>query len=443
MTTAAGRPASAGVSVCPDGFRAAVVVGRDVIPVRRPPSSDVAGLVADVARTAIAAAGPGALRAVTVDISAVLLDAVMKARTTLPEVAVVRIVPRPASDPDLARSPAHLVERLISHRWTVAGGHDLLGNELRPLDQAALADVCAEFVQADVRQLAVVAAGSQGRPEHERAVADAMQAAVPGARISAASDFGGQGLIAREATVVLDCTLGQLTDALLTRWEAALDALAPDVPLRVARGDGGFSTPSRVRALPSVALGAADAGELCGAAFMAAHEDCRVLLRRPDGQVAGDVRRGLPVVRSAQLVELGTALVVPTAVLAPEPGGADGRDVLRVTDVPIVVVDGDPYERVCVGAATSQPTGWLDEITYIESAVHLAGARREAEERAAAMVMANGAAPGTSYLIESSIVAVPYSPAGTVRIRVRVAGFSEAASPGDVPDLRGAGGAAP
>jgi hypothetical protein len=414
--------------MCPDGSRAVLVVEGEVLPVRRPPTQDVDALVAAIVRTAADAAGPNALRAVTVDVSAVLLDAVVRDRPSLPLVAVVRVVPRPADDPELARSPARLVERLISHRWTVAGGHDLLGNELRPLDEATLAAVCAELVQTDVRHLAVVAAGSQARPEHERAVADAVQAAVPGARISAASDFGGQGLSAREATVVLDCTLGQLTDALLTRWEAALEQHAPDVPLRVARGDGGFGTPSPVRARPSVALGAADAAELCGAAHMAAYEDCRILLRRPGGQVAGDVRRGLPVVRSAQLVELGTALVVPTAVLAPEPG-ADGGQVLRVTDVPIVVVDGDPYERVCVGAAMSQPTGWVDEIAYIESATRLAGARREAEERAAAMVTANGAAPGTSYLIESSIVAVPYSPSGTVRIRVRVAGASETLVP--------------
>lgn len=414
----------------PDGSRAVVVVEGAVLPVRRPPTQDVDALMAAIVRTATDAAGPNALRAVTVDVSAVLLDAVVGARPSLPLVAVVRVVPRPADDPELARSPARFVERLISHRWTVAGGHDLLGNELRPLDEAMLAAVCAELVQTDARHLAVVAAGSQARPEHERAVADAVQAAVPGARISAASDFGGQGLIAREATVVLDCTLGQLTDALFTRWEAALERHAPGVPLRVARGDGGFSTPSPVRARPSVALGAADAAELCGAAHMAAHEDCRVLLRRPEGQVAGDVRRGLPVVRSAQLVELGTALVVPTAVLAPEPGGADGGQVLRVTDLPIVVADGDPYERVCAGAATSQPTGWVDEIAYIGSAARLAGARREAEERAAAMVTANGAAPGTSYLIESSIVAVPYSPSGTVRIRVRVAGASETFVPG-------------
>jgi hypothetical protein len=36
--------------------------------------------------------------------------------------------------------------------------------------------------------------------------------------------------------------------------------------------------------------------------------------------------------------------------------------------------------------------------------------------------MANGAAPGSTRVAEVSTVAVPYSPSGTIRIRVRVAG---------------------
>ena len=55
------------------------------------------------------------------------------------------------------------------------------------------------------------------------------------------------------------------------------------------------------------------------------------------------------------------------------------------------------------------------------------GVRRDAEERATAIVMANGAAPGTACLAEVSTVAVPYSPSGTVRIRVRVAGAPDTA----------------
>jgi hypothetical protein len=402
-----------------------VVSGGVAVPVATVLTTDIDVVLAGV----VGGVPPAALRAVTVDISPLLLEAVIRSAPELPQVAVIRIVPRAATDPLLARSPAHLVERLIRHRFTVAGGHDLLGNELCPLDDAAVADVCASLVRAEVRHVAIVAAGSQARPQHERSVADAIQAAIPGARISAASEFGGQGLVAREATVVLDCALGELTDTVLGRCERALRRRAPGVPLRVARGDGGFSTPSRIRALPSVALGATDAAVLCGAAYLTGLQDCRVLLPRSTGQVAGDVRNGLPVVRSGQLRDLGTELVVPTTVLAPDPGRVDHRDVMRVTDIPVIFAGGDAEELACVGAAVSQPTGWLDEVAFIESAAQLEGARRDAEERATAIVMANGAAPGTTYLVESSSVAVPYSPSGTVRIRVRVAGASDVAKP--------------
>jgi hypothetical protein len=370
----------------------------------------------------ISSATRGALDAVTVDISQVLLDAVVRSAPDLPRIAVIRIVPRPATDPMLARSPAALIERLIARRFTVSGGHDILGNELWPLDRDGLATVCRTLARADLRDIAIVAAGSQARPIHEREVADAVQAVIPGARISVASDFGGQGLVAREATVALDSALGPLTDRLLARCESALRRLPRRVPLRVARGDGGYSTPSRIRALPVVALGALDALQLAGAAHLAGLTDCRVLLPRPTGPVAGDVRRGLVAIRSGELAGIGTELVVPTAMLTPDPGLSDEGASRRVTDIPLVPADRDPAELACIGAAVSLPTSWLDEVAFIESAAELDEVRRDAEERANAIVMANGAAPGTTYLAEVSMVAVPYSPPGTVRIRVRVVG---------------------
>ncbi len=53
-------------------------------------------------------------------------------------------------------------------------------------------------------------------------MADAVQAALPGARISAAHDFGGHGSAAREATVVADTALGAAVDHLVDRAEAVL-----------------------------------------------------------------------------------------------------------------------------------------------------------------------------------------------------------------------------
>ncbi|SNY47918.1 hydantoinase/oxoprolinase N-terminal domain-containing protein [Paractinoplanes atraurantiacus] len=406
-----------GVSLRPERAYAAVVHGATAVPVEpvAPARTDADGVIA----AAVAAArrlAPGGADAVTVDIAPVLLDTLLRPESDIPPVAVVRIVPRAATDPVLARSPAEVVERRVAGRWTVAGGHDLLGNELIPLDRAALAEVTASLAATGIRHVAVVAAGSQAKPAHEREVADAVQAAVPGARISVASDYGGQGLTAREATVVLDCALTALAERLLDRCERTLARLPGDVRLRVARGDGGYSTPSRIRVTPVMAFGATDALELCGAAHLAGLDDCRVLLRRDGQDVAGEVRHRLAVVRLADQPRLGTELVVPTAALTPQP-----RQSSRGADVPLVLAE-NPDLLACVGAAIARPASWLDEVAFIESADELERVRRDVEERATAMVMANGAAPGTTHIAETSTVAVPYSPSGTVRIRVRVAG---------------------
>ena len=408
----------AGLSLGPDRFDAVVLLDGHPEPIDSPPAGprELAALVRLIVQRA-----RGRLEALTLDLSRVL-DETVRAGAGHPSVLVIRIVPRAAQDAVLARSPAAVVEGLITDRFTVAGGHDLLGRELRPLDRAGLSTVCADLAGRDVAGVAIVGAGSQARPDHERMVAEAVQAALPGARISVASDFGGQGLVAREATVVLDCALGPPTQELIGRAEAALDRYAPGVPVRVARGDGGHNTAARVKVVPVVALGAFDALQLSGAAHLAGLADCRVFLNRPDGVVAGDVRHGLVAVRSGEATSLGVELVVPTAVLTPEPGNSQAEEWRRTADVPLVQPDRSPTELACIGAAVSRPTSWLDEFAFIESAAQLDRVRQEAQDRANAIVMANGAAPGSAVATEVSAVAVPYSPPGMVRIRVRVAG---------------------
>jgi hypothetical protein len=67
----------------------------------------------------------------------------------------------------------------------------------------------------------------------------------------------------------------------------------------------------------------------------------------------------------------------------------------------------------------------VDEIAFIESTAELEGVRRDAQARATAIATANGAAPGSADIVEMSTVAVPYSPSGTVRVRVRIAGAAD------------------
>lgn len=403
-------PVHVGVSLGPRTSHAVAVRGRSVLTSVSSDGPDPAEPLSRVVREC-----PGAPVGVVVDISRLLLERVLRRPSALSSVAMIRIVPRAASDPALGRHPADVVERLITRRYTIPGGHDLFGHELRPIDRQAVRSVCEAAVADPARCIAIVAAGSPAQPRHEREVADALQSAMPDATISVAYEFGGRGLAAREATVVLNSALSAAVEDILDSCDRAVRRVLPGTPFHVARGDGGWTSQSRLRSLPVVALAASDALPLLGAAHLAGVQDCRVLVNSR----VGDVRHGLVAVRPQAPRELDTMLVVPTATLSTEVVG-------RAGDVPLVVPERDVGELACVGAAVSRPTAWLDEIAFIESTAELEGVRRDAEVRATAIVTANGAAPGTADIVEVSTVAMPYSPSGTVRVRVRVAGSPDA-----------------
>lgn len=395
-----------GVSLGPERSHAAVVRGREVLASLSVDGADPAALLP----RAVAACG-GEPRRVVIDISRLLLSRVLHEHTSLSPVAVIRIVPRAATDPALGRHQDDVVERLVTRRYLVPGGHDLFGHELRPLDREALREVCTSL---EHDQVAVVSTGSPMQPRHEREVADALLSARPDARISAAHEFGGLGMGAREATVVLNSALSAAAADVVDRCEEA----ARGTPFHVARGDGGWVSASRLRTLPVLGLGATDALALAGAATLAGVLDCRVLLDRRPHPMVGEVRNGLPAVRPQPLPDLGTALVVPTAELT------HGNP--RTPDsVPLVKADREPDELTCVGAAVSRPAAWLDEIAFVSSTAQLAQVREDAQFRATAIATTNGATPGSVVTVESSAVAIAYGPSGTVRIRVRVVGAPE------------------
>ncbi|WP_028925800.1 hydantoinase/oxoprolinase N-terminal domain-containing protein [Pseudonocardia acaciae] len=412
-----------GVSLGPESSRAVVVRGGGVLATPAASGDDPGELFARAA-----AACPGPPAGVVVDLSGVLVELVLRRPAELARVAMIRVVPRAASDPALGRHPDDVIERLIGRRYTVPGGHDLCGRELRPLDRAALRRVVAEIEGGAARCVAVVAAGSPAQPRHEREVADTVQSAIPDARISAAHEFGGQGLVHREATVVLNAALDAAAERVLDGCERAAARAFPGVPFHVARGDGGRASASRMRALPVTGLGAADALRLVGAATLAGEADCRVVFARDEPPVFGDVRGGLAVVRPQAPPELGTVLVTPTAALTrADPARLRSG---QASGLPVIEPDTDPDVLGCVGATASLPTAWLDEVAFLESAAELERIRRDALARATVLATANGAAPGSTSVVEVATVAVPYSPSGMVRIRVRVAGSPE---PGRAP----------
>jgi len=363
------------------------------------------------------------IQMVGVDLSELLAAALVDGAAD--PVVMVRITPRPAIDRVLASHPSPRVEHLIAHRFTVRGGHDLYGRDLAELDVVAAGALCDRPEMANTKGIALLATGSAAQSRHERDVADLLQFAFPDTHISIAGDFGGLGLAPREATVVLDAALSGLAARLAG---TVLDATArlPDVPVMIGRGDGGLTTLTALRTHPVSVLQSAPALRVLAAAHRSGHDDCRVVLTvgHPESDPVpvpfiGEVRNGLVSAQPYLTTALAAELVIPTAQLAPFAGYVDDDD---VGSTPLVVNGDDPDELAAAGAALSRPAAWLDEIAQIENQDQLEGIRQAACERAVAIAIANGTAPGTAEFVDVSTVAVPYSPSGTVRLRVRVAG---------------------
>jgi len=434
-----------GVSLGPDRSSAAVVCSAAVLSTVTVDGSDPDELL-----SRIAGACPQRPRRVIVDISRLLLAPLLSASSGLAAVTAIRVLPRAASDSSLGRHPNEVIERLVTRRFTVRGGHDLFGRELRPLDLRGISEVGGQIRQGSARCVAVVAAGSQADPRHEREVADALQATMPDAQISVAHEFGSQGLAAREATVILNSALIPVANQLLDDCNRVIARVMPGAALHVSQGDGGWANPWRIRTSPVLGLGALEALELLGAATRAGVSSCRVLLDRPSSPVIGHVHNGLVSIQRDTLSEVGIQLAVPNVALthtdvapttipgtnrtsgppgvtgAPGPSGASGTFLVEAAAAEL-------DELACLGAAVSHPTAWIDEIASIRSRAELEVLRRDAQARATVILTANGAAPGTAEVVEISTVAMPYSPSGTVRVRVRMAGAPDGASAARTP----------
>ncbi len=512
-----------GVRWGPDGCFAVLLSGSRVLAAARAPGRGRAALTRVLAE--VCGGHAAAVRHVTFDIGPALLAAVREpadgpghgsgegVARTVPVVAV-RIAPRPARHPALARHPSAPIAGLVARSVTLPGGHDLLGRELAALDEARVGELARELAATGVRAVAVAGCGSLAAPAHERTVGERLLAAVPGLRISLSHEFGGQDLAGREASAVLNAALADVAEEVLGACEAAAGRVVPRAQHGVARGDGGRTPLARARALPVVAVGAAEAAALLGAARLAGRERCRVLLPGPEGALLGEVRNGVPLVRPGRVPGWGVRLSVPMAILSAKGtaldgagAGADSADAGADADAeagdgdagepPLVVVaagDGHPArsapaagpvaatgpvsdagaatgpvsgldpraghrvawrdgrvslsppaDLALIGTALCPPMAWVDEVVQVKDARELAAVRRDAEQRTIAMVTAQGAAPGSARLVETTVVALPFSPAGTMRVHLRAVGDAEpgtadeAAAPDAAPDGSGAG----
>ena len=163
--------------------------------------------------------------------------------------------------------PPPLVKR--EDRLTVRERMDYRGNVLVPLDEASVERACEELSARDVAGVAVCLLHSYANDEHERRVAGALRAALPGARVTRSSEVNPEYReYERFSTAVVNAALAPIVERYLERLVTGIRNAGIDVPLYVMRSDGGLSAAPAVIGIPAALVESGPAGGAIAAAAL-------------------------------------------------------------------------------------------------------------------------------------------------------------------------------
>lgn len=162
--------------------------------------------------------------------------------------------------------PRPLVAR--EDRLTVRERIGASGAVLAPLDERSLELACAQLQKRDVAAVAVCLLNSYANDFHERRVAQALAAALPGVRIVRSSEVDPEHReYERFSTTLVNTVLAPIVERYLERLVAAFGERRIEAPLYVMRSDGGMSAAERIAATPAAIV---ESGPASGAIATAA-----------------------------------------------------------------------------------------------------------------------------------------------------------------------------
>ena len=173
--------------------------------------------------------------------------------------------------------PRPLVAR--EDRLTVRERIDHLGNVLVALEDESVELVCSELRGRDVAAVAICLLHSYVNDAHERRLASAIEAAMPGVRVTRSSAIDPQYReYERCSTTVVNAVLTPIVERYLERLVDELHAKGIEAPLYVMRSDGGMAAAKHVLARPAAIIESGPAGGAIATAALGRRIAARRLL---------------------------------------------------------------------------------------------------------------------------------------------------------------------
>ncbi len=291
--------------------------------------------------------------------------------------------------------PRALVERRLRLEVTEKLRPD--GSVATPLDPDSVAAAIEMLRREEVRSVAICLLHSYANPAHERAVADAVRAALREMAISVSHEILPEiKEYPRTSTTVINAYVQPVVRAYITSLAARLRALGVQAPLRLMQSNGGLASAEFAATAPAHIIESGPAAGVVGGAALARRLDEPRLITFDMGGTtakAGLVENG-EVLRSEALevgagVMAGSRLLVGAGYLLKLPAidlaevGAGGGSICRLdaAGAPKVGPDsaGADPGPVCYGRGGSEPTitdcnlvlGYLDPAGLVGGALRL------------------------------------------------------------------------
>lgn len=259
-----------GIDVGGTNTDAVLMRGRDVLATAKTfTTADVRGGVVKAVNLILGQAGE-----YRPDIEAVMIgttqfvNAFVQRRELTPVAAIRVSLPKADGVPPFSGWPDDVIEVVRGRVYMVGGGSLYTGKDYAPLDEDAIRAAAEDAACRDLTSVAISANFAPIRPDLEERAAEIVRTVLPDARITLSTQVGGLGLIDRENAAIINASLAEMADRVISSLKQALKELDISAPMFISQNDGTLITTETAAALPILTCSAGPTNSIRGAAFL-------------------------------------------------------------------------------------------------------------------------------------------------------------------------------
>ena len=173
-------------------------------------------------------------------------------RRQLAKTGVFRLcLPSGRGLPPMVDWPEDIADAVGRHAYALHGGYLYDGWPVADLDLNEIDRAITDAKSKDLKNFAVSSAFSPMNADPEDLVAERIRAAIPDAHITCSQSFGRLGLMERENAAILNATLLQFADTVVSAFLSALRQRNLNCQVFISQNDGTLMNADFVRAFPA------------------------------------------------------------------------------------------------------------------------------------------------------------------------------------------------